>query len=217
MKSLYKYIGALLLLLSAQSFAENSPAFDLQLLKIQQQWANINYSLQGKEQDTQFQLLIKNAQQFSAAYPGRAEAWIWQGISQSSYAGAKGGLGALSLAKEAKKSLEKALKLNDGALEGSAYTSLGTLYHKVPGWPLGFGSDKQAKILLEKALRINPNGIDPNYFYGAFLYDEGDYKQAKKVLLQAQKAPRRDNRPLADEARQKEIAQLLAQVDKKIK
>lgn len=217
MNNLYKYIGGLLLLLSAQSFAQESPAFDLQLLKIQQQWATINYSLQGEEQEIQFQLLIIKAQQFSVAYPGRAEAWIWLGISQSSYAGAKGGLGALSLAKEAKKSLERALKLNDAALAGSAYTSLGTLYHKVPGWPLGFGDDQQAKILLEKALRINPNGIDPNYFYGAFLYDEGDYKQAQKVLLQAQKAPPRDNRPLADEARQKEVAQLLAQVDKKIK
>jgi len=217
MNSLYKYIAVFVLLLSSQSFAENLNIFDLELLKIQQQWANINYSLQDDEQQQEFKLLIKKAKQFSLTYPNRAESWIWYGISQSSYAGAKGGLGALSLAKDAKKALETALKIDDAALAGSAYTSLGTLYHKVPGWPIGFGDDQQAKILLQKALKINPNGIDPNYFYGEFLYDEGDYKQAKQALLLAQKAPRRDHRPLADEARQIEVSQLLMKVDKKIK
>ena len=35
---------------------------------------------------------------------------------------------------------------------GSAYTSLGTLYFKVPGWPVGFGDEEKAEELLRKAL-----------------------------------------------------------------
>ena len=38
-------------------------------------------------------------------YPGRAEPLIWHGIILSSLAGAKGGLGALGLAKEARDQL----------------------------------------------------------------------------------------------------------------
>ncbi len=50
----------------------------------------------------------------------------------STYAGAKGGLGALSLAKKSRAVLESALMIDDQALQGSAYTSLGALYAKVP-------------------------------------------------------------------------------------
>jgi hypothetical protein len=67
------------------------------------------------------------------ANPNMAETLVWEGIALSSEAGAKGGLGALSLAKEAKQLLEESLKLDDKALNGSAYTSLATLYAKVPG------------------------------------------------------------------------------------
>ena len=70
-------------------------------------------------------------------------------------------------------------KINDlgfvgafAALDGSAYTSLGTLYYKVPGFPIGFGDHKKARQLLEAALKVNPDGIDSNYFYGEYLFDE---------------------------------------------
>jgi len=45
---------------------------------------------------------------------------------------------------------------------------LGTLYDKVPSWPIAFGNDNTAKTMLETALKINPNGIANNYFYGKF-------------------------------------------------
>ena len=95
--------------------------------------------------------------------------------------------------------------------------TLGILYHKVPGWPIAFGDDDDAKNYLEKALALNPQGIDPHYFYGEFLYDERDYTEAKNHLLLAQQAPKRPLRPLADEARQNEIQKLLTKVDKKLK
>jgi hypothetical protein len=69
---------------------------------------------------------------------------IWEGIINSSWAGAIGGLGALGKVKAAKASLEQAMKLDPNALQGSAYTSLGTLYDQVPGWPIGFGDADKA-------------------------------------------------------------------------
>ena len=128
----------------------------------------------------------------------------------------KGGLGALSLAKESKADLEHALEIEPEALNGSAYTSLGTLYFNVPGWPIGFGNDKKAEELLLKAIDLNPNGIDSNYFFGDYLIQEKRYQDAKTYLLKAKNAPPRPNRPLADAGRQKEIAKALVAVNKKL-
>ncbi|GFM11811.1 hypothetical protein [Enterobacter sp. M4-VN] len=94
---------------------------------------------------------------------------IWSAIIDSSWAGAKGGLGALSLVKQARSNLEKAIDIDPRALQGSAWTSLGALYYH---WPVGFGDKDKADAMLKKALAINPEGIDPNYFYGDYLLKE---------------------------------------------
>jgi len=132
----------------------------------------------------------------------------------SSQASAKGGLGALTIAKKAKQRLEESLKLNDKALNGSAYTSLATLYAKVPGWPIGFGSKERAEENFKKSLAINPNGIDPNFFYGEYLLDAERYTEARNHLDQALKAPPRTGRELADSGRRQEIQALVVQHDK---
>jgi tetratricopeptide (TPR) repeat protein len=59
----------------------------------------------------------------------------------------------------AKAAAGRALKLNDKALAGSAYTSLATLYAKVPGWPIGFGDKAKAEEYFKKALAINPTAL----------------------------------------------------------
>jgi tetratricopeptide (TPR) repeat protein len=216
-------IFTLAALLSASSLAVTSFSnvaakdFNTQLLNLQQHWAKVNYQLVDNAQENGFENLVKQAKTLVADNPDNAKSLVWLGIIESSYAGAKGGIGALSLAKKAKKALEKSIKIDDSALNGSAYASLGTLYHKVPGWPLGFGDDDTAKEMLEKAMLINPNGIDSNYFYGEFLFDEKEYIKAKQYLTHALQAADREERPLADEFRRIEINQLMAKVDNKIK
>ncbi|PKI03548.1 hypothetical protein [Glaciecola sp. 33A] len=206
----------LLMVTSVFAFTLSAAESSSELLMIQKTWAKTNYQLQDDEQEEQFEALLVSIDEQINLHPEQAEFWVWKGIIQSSFAGAKGGLGALSLAKKARKSLQKALALDDAALQGSAYTSLGTLYHKVPGWPLGFGDDDEAKLLLEKALKLNPDGIDPNYFYGEYLYDNKEYKGAMKYLETALNAPQRVDRPLADSGRRTEIESLLAQVKKRM-
>ena len=201
-------VALLGMLASGGAFA----GFDADLLAIQTRWAEANYAPPGDAREAAFDRLVKDAAALTARNPGRAEPLIWEGIVLSSAAGAKGGLGALGLARDARARLEAALKIDPKALQGSAYTSLGTLYHKVPGFPVGFGNDRKAREYLEKALAINPDGIDPNYFYGEFLLDEDDYAGAKKHLEKALTAPPRPDRPSADEGRRKEIRALLAAI-----
>ncbi len=183
---------------------------DEDLDQLQRQWAEIKYRRPAREQEAGFAELAKTAEAVRGRHAQRAEAQIWYGIVVASYAGARGGLGALSLAKEAKKAFEQAIDLDATALEGSAYTSLGSLYYQVPGWPIGFGNDDKARELLGKALALNPDGIDSNYFLGDFLYRKGDYEGARKALAKALRAPARRGRALADEGRRKEIEALLA-------
>lgn len=139
---------------------------------------------------------------------------IWGAIIDSSWAGAKGGLGALSLVKQAKADLEKALSIDPDALQGSAYTSLGALYYQVPGWPIGFGDNKKAEAMFRKALAINPAGIDPNYFYGDFQLTQGNKQVAKQYLEKALNAAPRPGREIADRGRHADIERDLAKLDK---
>lgn len=209
----HRLLPALALLLLG-SLASAAPGdFDAELRAIQTEWARINYSLTGSDaRVAAFEKLATRAAAFSAQYPKRAEPLIWEGIVLSTEAGAKGGLGALSLAKDSRDRLERSLALDPTALAGSAHTSLGTLYHKVPGFPVGFGSDKKAEEHLREALRQNPAGIDPNYFYAELLYDDDRYAEALTHLDKALKAPARPGRETADLGRRREIEQLMAKV-----
>jgi tetratricopeptide (TPR) repeat protein len=188
-----------------------------EVIRLQQQWEQIRYNTPVDARESQFERLLSEAQKSAAQYPASAEVLIWQAIIESTYAGAKGGIGALSNAKNAKKTLEQALTINPDALSGSAYTSLGSLYYQVPGWPIGFGDDKKALELLRKGLAINPDGIDSNYFYGDYLYRKGEYAEAARALHKAQQASPRSGRKLADEGRRGEIDQLLEKIAAKRK
>jgi cytochrome c-type biogenesis protein CcmH/NrfG len=196
-------IASLLFLFSVVVHADEG------LLPIQHKWAEINYSDANSEQKVESLLaLASDVEARLKAYPQSANDYTWLGIIQSTTAGAEGGIGALKYAKAAKKSFEKAMSIDESALQGSAMVSLGVLYHKVPGWPIGFGSDKKAKALMTQGLALNADGIDPNFFYAEFLFDEGEYKQAMTYLERAEAALPRPDRPLADKGRQAEIQQL---------
>ena len=186
------------------------------ILDVQHQWAHIHYQLPEKEQGDAYTQLEKHEDDLLAQYPGRPEPMIWKAITLSTHAGVKGGFSALSMVRQARDLLLQAEKIDPNAMGGSIYTSLGSLYYKVPGWPLGFGDDKKANAFLHKALQINPNGIDPNYFYGDFLYEQGHYRDALQALQKAINAPDRPTRPLADQGRRDEVRTLLAKVKEKL-
>lgn len=188
---------------------------DNDILDIQHQWEHIHYQIPEDKQDAAFPSLEGQVDALIKQYPDRAEPLVWKAIVLSTHAGAKGGLGALSMVKQARDLLEQAEKINPDALDGSIYTTLGSLYYQVPGWPLGYGDDKKAEMFLKKALATNPTGMDANYFYGDFLYRKGHYLEALHVLEKALHAPDRPSRPLADEGRRKEIQAVIDKIKDK--
>lgn len=200
---------AALCLSAGLCFASNNEAL---VRPIQDQWAQIKYQQDAKQHEEAYRKLAEQAGKLAESHPTQAEPLIWQGIVVSSEAGAKGGLGALSLAKQAKLLFEQAIQLDASALDGSAYTSLATLYAKVPGWPLGFGNKTKADELFKKALALNPKGLDSNYFYADFLIDQGQATEAAPYLEAALKAAPRPGREIADEGRKKETEVLLKKI-----
>jgi tetratricopeptide (TPR) repeat protein len=179
---------------------------------LQARWAEIKYGLPEPAQAAAFEALVREADAAVAAHPDDPRVLTWRGIVLSTWAGAKGGLGALSLCKRAKADFEAALAIDETALAGSAHTSLGSLYYQVPGWPVGFGDDKKAREHLQQGLRLNPDGIDSNYFWADYLHEEGDDAAAATALTRALAAPARPGRERADEGRRGEIRALQAQL-----
>jgi len=188
-----------------------------ELSHIQQSWDQANYqSANAEEKRRQLEALSARSESLVRKYPRRAEPLVWEGIVLSTYAGAKGGLGALSLAKKSRDCLLEATRIDPAALKGSAFTSLGALYYKVPGWPVGFGDEEKAADFLSKALAFNPDGMDPNYFVGELLFEQGDYARSLQHLQKALAASPRPDRPVADAGRRAEIDTLVAKVRMKL-
>ena len=207
MKPLDKIAAALMLTIPGAALADSG------LADLQQQWSICQYQTLAAQKTDCFSALSQRAAAASTAAGNSDPALlIWSAIIDSSRAGAEGGLKALSLVKQARVRLEKAIAIDPNALQGSAWTSLGALYYQVPGWPVGFGDKDKAREMLKKALAINPDGIDPNYFYGDYLLKEDKPEEAKRYLDKALKAPGRPGREIADSGRRRDIAADLARL-----
>lgn len=200
-----KYIMTCLIAFFASTAALADSTLDNDILRVRNAWDHANYELTGSHKEQALEQVAQSAARLVEKWPGRAEPLVWQGIALGSWAGAKGGLGALDLARQARKALLKAEKIDPDVLDGSVYTTLGSLYYRVPGWPIGFGDDDKAKEYFLSALRLNPNGLDSNYFYGDFLLEQGQYEQSVKVLRHALQAAPRPDRPIADQGRRKQV------------
>lgn len=184
-----------LLLLSTQCFAEN---LSDSLQSIESEWASIYYSKTPSNPEQSYGRLLDKTIHLADQYPQKAEPLIWEAIIKSSNANHQDAVSALTAIHQARDLLLKAITINPTAMEGAAYVTLGTLYYMTPQWPIAFGDSDEAKKLLETALKINPNGIDSNYFYGDFLLSNNELHEAEKYFKKAISAKVRPTQKLAD-------------------
>lgn len=180
--------------------------------ELQHNWAVALYEAPKEDRESTLENLAESARALAAENPADTSVLIWEGIILSTLAGEKGGLGALSLCKEARAALEKSISIDPSAMQGSALGTLGSLYYQVPGWPIGFGDHKKARDYLQRALELNPDGIDSNYFMADFLHEEDEDAEALRYLDKAAHAPARPGRELADAGRRKEIEALRKEI-----
>ena len=196
--------------LGATALQAASPDFDTELLSLQHEWAHANYQAKSKaERRDAFESTVEHAAALSARYPGEVDAIAWEGIVLSTYAGEVSAFSAMKYAKAAREKLLQAEAMDAEALNGGVYASLGALYSKVPGGFVGFGDDDLANEYFLKALAVDANNIDNNYFYGEHLLKVENYDGALAALNRALQAPATANRPVFDAGRRDEIRGLI--------
>ncbi len=200
------------------SRASDNKAMDADILVVAEEWAKIKYlSKDDAERKEKMEILGAKADALVTKYPGRPETLIWDGIVTSERASLTWGLAALDHASRARDLLLEAYKMDAKALDAGAPTSLGVLYYRVPGFPLGWGDTGKARQFLEEAVKNAPNGRDAHYFYADFLFEQGEYGKAEQVLKAALAFTRHPERPVWDSYFPKVMEGLLAKVQSKMK
>src|SRR5882757_10674722 len=193
--------------------AQAADALDGEVHRLQSTWEGINFGVpEGDEQTRQMNALGDDADAVAARFPDRPETLIWDGIITSERASMASAFSALGLAKRARDLLEQAYKMAPAKLDAGATTSLGVLYYRVPGFPIGFGDKAKARQLLEQAVKLAPTGLDALYFYGDFLFEQKEYSKAADVFRHALSLPQHPDRPLWDKNRRLVIEERLANI-----
>ena len=200
------------------AYASDNKAMDADILAVAEDWAKIKYlSKDDAERKDKMEVLGAKADALVTRYPGRVETLIWDGIVTSERASLTWGLTALNHASRARDLLLEAYKMDPKALDAGAPTSLGVLYYRVPGFPLGWGDTDKARQFLEEAVKSAPNGRDAHYFYADFLFEQGKYSEAEQVLKTALALPHHPERPVWDSYFPKVMQGLLTKVESKLK
>ena len=187
-------------------------AFEGELFSLKNRWEHTVTEMPANERESTLKALAGEVEQLAEQYEDEADILVWQGIILASYARERGGLGALGTAGDARDALEQAIEIDPQGLNGSAYVTLGALYDRAPGRPLGFGNSETAERMFQRALEIRPDGIDVNYYYAAFLKEEGNEQAAREHAERAVNGTARENRQVSDEALRRDAETLLNQL-----
>jgi tetratricopeptide (TPR) repeat protein len=199
LKLLHLYCAALaLMILAPVPGVATESSVHQQVQGLHDEWADIFYRLPVYEQAGKFETLLPRVHALVERYPQEAEPLVIEAYVLCSYAAAEFSLSSLSKVARARELLVKSIAINPTAMEGSAYVTLGNLYYRLPGWPISYGDDDQARQYLEAALKLFPEALDTNYFYGDFLMGQGEFRQAIPYLEKADKAPIRPQSRLSD-------------------
>jgi tetratricopeptide (TPR) repeat protein len=197
--------------------AAENPSLKSDLLRLAHDWEHVKLQVTDRDdQESQMGELAQRAEKIAEQYDNVPDPVIWLGILTSEQAALANDNGspvkALTLAKRAREILEKVEKTDPATMDAGAPTTLGLLYDRVPGFPIGFGDKDRARHYLEEAIRNAPNGLDAHYFYGDFLYRHGERAEAVKVLERALTLPELSNRPIWDKSRRAAIRQILSDI-----
>jgi tetratricopeptide (TPR) repeat protein len=196
-----------LLILSFQGLADD---LNRSLQAIESEWASIYYEFPKNQQEAAYDALLVKANQLSTQFPNTTELLFWQAIIIAARAEQQDGFTALQAIHKSRDLLQLAIKSNPETANGSAYVTLATLYYMVPKWPIAFGDTEKAEQMFQAALKINPNGIDTNYFYGDFLLAHNQATEAQKYFERALSAPSREEQLFADNKLKDEVKLALA-------
>ena len=210
---------AMLLLVALPVCAQASEDTSLksELLRLAQDWEHVKLQVIDRgDQERKMAVLALRAGKIAEQYENIPDPIVWVGIitsEEASMANENGSpLKAFELAKRARDVLEMVEKPDPMTMDAAAPATLGLLYDRVPGFPMGFGDKVKARLYLQEAVRYAPDGLDANFFYGDFLYKHGEQCEALKVLERALTLPELSNRQLWDKSLRAAIRRILSEM-----
>ncbi|MDO8939941.1 MAG: TRAP transporter TatT component family protein [Methylicorpusculum sp.] len=180
------------------SNAAQSNSLSAQIDFLEGEWAKIYYSPASSNKAARYNNLLHKARTLKQENKNASELLFWEAVLISSAAEHSDPLNALNSIEKARKLLLKAIEIDPKTMQGSAYVTLGSLYYQAPGWPISFGDKNKAELFLKKALEINSNSIDANYFYADYLISENKPIKAIEYLKKTIHLPIRQNQSFAD-------------------
>ena len=181
-----------------------------QARSLQAKWSEIFYEKPKALHSDLYKELLAEVKKLEQHYPTSAEPLIVEAIVLCTMSGASIGIDSIGMLEEAKILLERAIDINPPALEGAAYITLGNLYRRLPGWPILYGNPDLARQYFLTALRLYPEAIDSNYFYGDYLLSKGNYAEATQYLEKATRAQLRPSLIISDKKVRAEAEEALS-------
>ncbi len=178
------------------------------LEQIDTEWSHVAESGSVSVQKNKLQHLFIRATKLATAYPDKADPKIIQACILLSTAELEDSFSALSLVHQAKDLLLRAISIDPDARKGSAVFTLGILYYKVPGWPVGFGDNDKAERMLLSSLSRTPESIGSNYYYGEFLLEQDRAAEAEIFFKRATLAKLPPNEPFEYKIQQRAFSAL---------
>jgi tetratricopeptide (TPR) repeat protein len=216
MKAYIRFCASLVLALAqATALATTAADFDQELAAIIRDYDKAYYDTPNRDAKSKaFEAVAQRAANLAKQHPNRGEPVSWQGQSLAEQSAVEGSLG---LAKQARKALEAAIAITPNAYASEAYSTLGSMYANMPGFPLAFGDKKKAREYFQKALAINSSSIGANVGYAQLLLKTDDYAGAMKHATAALNAPPRLGREKADKAARARADSVIAKAKEKLR
>ena len=215
MKTRTQLIAPMLFALLQPTAFADTPGFDQELIAIIRDYDAASYDITDNDAKINaYDAVAQRAARLAKQFPTRAEPLVWQGQSQAAQSAADRSLG---LAKQARKTLETALAMTPNAYAIEAYSTLGSMYANIPGFPLAFGDKKKARECYQKALAVNSSSIGANLGYAHLLFKADDYVGAIKHATAALNGTPRPGREKADKAARASAETLIAKAKEKLR
>lgn len=127
-----------------------------------------------------FERCIAIADQSLALNANDVRGLFWKAVAMGKMAEDSGIVNALRMLRPMEKILLNVVTLDEKYENAGAHRALGRMYHKLPGFPISFGSNQKALTHLKRAHELFPRDIMTRAFYAEVLYDEGRQAEARK-------------------------------------
>lgn len=127
-----------------------------------------------------FESSVATADRALMVNPNDVRGLFWKAASMGKMAEDSGILNALRMLRPMEELLLKVVELDERYENAGAHRALGRMYHKLPGFPVSFGSNQKALAHLKRAHELFPEDVITRAFYAELLYDIGRKHEARK-------------------------------------